>query len=161
MLVFHIALDGHQPPTLGSPANNFHLVALVGEKNFQVVFFQRFCEKYFWNIFRSTRTSCTTFDPVRPSARKTWTTYRHIAWIIRRGIKFYLMAPWNSLDVPIDHHWPLSLGPPEVPLFTSRTTSFTFTLYISIWYTTAFLRPVNVHKKRCINSLQNSPNWTK
>ena len=47
MLVFHIALDRHPPPTPESPVNNFHFVAPVGEKNFQVVFFNVFADSIF------------------------------------------------------------------------------------------------------------------
>ena len=50
MLVFHIALDGHPPPTPECPVNNFHFVALVGERNFQIIFFQRFADSIFETI---------------------------------------------------------------------------------------------------------------
>ena len=76
--------------------------------------------RYSRPIFRSARTSCTTSGgPVRPSARvqeKFWALiYRHICLMNHEWThKTNPMAPWDSLDAPLD---PLAshidpLGPP-------------------------------------------------
>ena len=57
------------------------------------------------SIFRSARTSCTTFDWSRPSALKIWITY-----IQAKTHQTNPMAPWHPLDALLT-----PLGPPGTP----------------------------------------------